>query len=624
MSSLTNIRQPRISFALAFYLLILVLCLPANSQEFGELWVTDREGDRAKLYGGSHALLIGVSDYEHWNDLRSVPTELDSVADVLKSQGFAIERCDDPDADELEDCFETFIEQHGYNAENRLVFFFAGHGHTWADEDRGYLVPRDAPKPIRDEGDPGASFSRKALQISQIVEWSRQMSAKHALFLFDSCFSGIIFETRGAESEPEPEPFFRLNDAGRKTRQFITAGSVGEKVPATSVFTPAFVEALEHRKADVNRDGYVTGKELGLHLQQLVPRFAKQTPQFGGHPRFDLSRGDFVFAVGGGLRTIAAAVPTDTEPTRSGMPQLATPTPANNEAAIGLNFNDRIGVQEALTTLGHDTTGIDGQFGPRTRTAIASWQEARGDDATGYLTSEQYDGLRSDAQRRIAQASVIRRQPDELQVEEPGREQPERASPSNLKVIAKMVTSIAYPGEYKDSKRKSTRKKYKFNNWLPMDPAESPIRLRRESLISGNLAFIADNTGIDAESSLAVFENGGELVLIQHSRLPIFGHDWVYEYPPASRRHYQYFTDRTFTVDDKGSYRIGSLFGGFHINYEIVSVTSDRRSCLTFVSVRGNTRIEGFFCRHSSQPIVKAESERLFGQISIKGVPGLS
>ncbi len=109
--------------------------------------------------------------------------------------------------------------------------------------ERGFLVPTDAPNPLRDA--PG--FRRKALSMAQIVTWAREMTAKHALFLFDSCFSGTVFRTRALPDEPPH--IDRL--ANEPVRQFITAGSANEEVPARSVFTPAFVDALEHREGDL-------------------------------------------------------------------------------------------------------------------------------------------------------------------------------------------------------------------------------------------------------------------------------------------------------------------------------------------------------------------------------------
>ena len=80
-------------------------------------------------------------------------------------------------------------------------------------------------------------------------------------------------------------------------RQFITAGSAKEEVPAKSTFTPAFVHALAYGAGDSNNDGYITGMELGLYLWNEVPKHTDQTPQYGKIKDFNLSHGDFVFKV---------------------------------------------------------------------------------------------------------------------------------------------------------------------------------------------------------------------------------------------------------------------------------------------------------------------------------------
>jgi hypothetical protein len=117
------------------------------------------------------------------------------------------------------------------------------------------------------------------------------MEAKHALFMFDSCFSGTVFKQRAMA----PEPRHITRATALAVRQFITAGSAGEVVPAQSVFTPAFVDSLNYGWGDLNGDGYISGVELGLYLQAKVPEHAQQTPQFGKIRDYELSRGDFVF-----------------------------------------------------------------------------------------------------------------------------------------------------------------------------------------------------------------------------------------------------------------------------------------------------------------------------------------
>ena len=52
--------------------------------------------------------------------------------------------------------------------------------------------------------------------------------------------------------------------------------------------------------------------------------------------------------------------------------------------ALRLSVNDRQHLQVALTSLGFDTRGNDGAFGPRPRQMIAGWQKAHNQSATGF------------------------------------------------------------------------------------------------------------------------------------------------------------------------------------------------------------------------------------------------
>ena len=49
-----------------------------------------------------------------------------------------------PDSKQLQAAFEDFVDQYGYSESTRLLFYFSGHGHTLANNTKGYLVPTDA------------------------------------------------------------------------------------------------------------------------------------------------------------------------------------------------------------------------------------------------------------------------------------------------------------------------------------------------------------------------------------------------------------------------------------------------------------------------------------------------
>ncbi|MCB1693141.1 MAG: caspase family protein [Pseudomonadales bacterium] len=276
------------------YCLILSVFLALGSLDVSAasrgISIVDKDGQTVGAYGASYALLIGASDYTAgWPDLASVKPELERVGELLEKKGFAVTTVFDPDGDQMKDAFEKFLDDYGYDKSNRLIVYYSGHGYTRDGGNKGYLVPVDAPNPLKDE----RGFLRRAYAMTDLIAIARRMEANHVLFLFDSCFSGTIFKTRAL---PEtPDLITRLTS--KPVREFITAGDAGEEVPAKSVFTPAFIDSLEYGLGDLNSDGFVTGTELGLYLQSTVPKHAKQTPQFGKINDYELSRGDFVFGV---------------------------------------------------------------------------------------------------------------------------------------------------------------------------------------------------------------------------------------------------------------------------------------------------------------------------------------
>ncbi|MEA2014387.1 MAG: SUMF1/EgtB/PvdO family nonheme iron enzyme [Thermodesulfobacteriota bacterium] len=254
--------------------------------------IKDSSGRKVGLYKGSYALVIGASRYtKGWPNLESIPGEIDRIQDVLKNQGFHVEKVLDPTGDKLSAAFENFIDRYGFDRDNRLFFFFSGHGYTRKQGKKGYLVPVDAPDPRYNE----KGFLQKAIGMAQVMTWAKKIEAKHAIFMFDSCFSGTIFRVRALPKIPP-----HISDmTSHPVRQFISAGSAGEQVPSKSVFTPSFIRALKGQ-ADLDRDGYVTGTELGMYLHRKVLSYETgQTPQYGKIKDPDLDEGDFVFIAGG-------------------------------------------------------------------------------------------------------------------------------------------------------------------------------------------------------------------------------------------------------------------------------------------------------------------------------------
>ena len=137
-----------------------------------------------QLYGGSYALLIGASTYTAgWPSLESIPGELDDVEKLLTGKGFVVNRVHDPNSKQLKDAFTSFINQYGYDQNNRLLFFYSGHGYTRMNGRKGYLVPVDAPDPDKDE---------KPYFQSYDVPVDRQVTVHELLNIIHRDFDGTL------------------------------------------------------------------------------------------------------------------------------------------------------------------------------------------------------------------------------------------------------------------------------------------------------------------------------------------------------------------------------------------------------------------------------------------------
>ncbi len=314
-------------------LLIFLLAPLFFSNAHAGIVIKDSSGNKVALYTESHALVIGVSEYTDWPTLPGVKKDVRLVKSALEAQGFEVETVMNPDRKELQYAYRHFIDRYGHNPDNRLLFYYAGHGHTLKlayGGDMGYIVPKDAPNPNRDK----QGFLRTALDMKLMEVFAQRIQSKHALFLFDSCFSGSIFSL--SRAVPENISY----KTSQPVRQFITAGSASETVPDESIFRDQFIRAL-NGEGDSDKDGYVTGVELGEFLQKKVVNYSRgsQHPQYGKIRDPHLDKGDFVFSIETAKLDVTVSVKHKTPSFAPPPPKPTAPAPMVLQGHLQVNVN---------------------------------------------------------------------------------------------------------------------------------------------------------------------------------------------------------------------------------------------------------------------------------------------
>ena len=243
------------------------------------------------VYAKSYALLIGQVNYDAavgWDKVPGAPERVRKIAAALQRQGFDaanIQTLSDLDGPGLLGAIKTFIAQHA-DPEARIFIFYNGHGASLGqgtENERGFLVPINAPS----EGD--AAFVSKAVGLDEVKKVIASSRAKHTLVIFDSCFSGLVFDTLGNSKQRQLSASSWASF--KKPRvQIITAGDADQKVHQDDEFVDAVVKGLDGA-AVYRHSNVITADDLATFLRHTV----QETTPRSGSAGLE-SGGEFMFA----------------------------------------------------------------------------------------------------------------------------------------------------------------------------------------------------------------------------------------------------------------------------------------------------------------------------------------
>ncbi len=243
-------------------------------------------------YDNHWALVVGVNEYRHEAKLDYACNDANVFAQqLIKQFGFPLENVQillDGDAT-LPRIQQEMDKLHRVTGDDdRVVIFYAGHGHTVTvnDRDFGFLIPV--------EGD--SENTCTLLPWDDLVHRSCMIRAKHVLFIMDACYSGLM-AMRGLR--PGGTRFVH-DMMARYSRQVLAAGK-GNQVVADgggprnghSIFTGYLLDALSGFMP--NKDGMIHAEAVMAYVYDKVAKDnrSQQSPhrtQFAGD-------GDFFFTI---------------------------------------------------------------------------------------------------------------------------------------------------------------------------------------------------------------------------------------------------------------------------------------------------------------------------------------
>ena len=168
-----------------------------------------------------------------------------------------------------------------------FILCYAGHGVMGEPLKKGddamfYLVPHDV---TRLYGDPEL-LAEKAVSRTDLQDWCAAVPARKQLMLLDTCQSGGLVDSYAMRGAAEEKALAQL---ARATGTVVIASTGAEafaresKTIGHGIFTQVVLDGLNDAKADGNKDGKITVKELETYISEAVPELSKKltnTPQF--------------------------------------------------------------------------------------------------------------------------------------------------------------------------------------------------------------------------------------------------------------------------------------------------------------------------------------------------------
>lgn len=295
---------------------------PQNDSSFK---IPDADGHVRELYSASNAVLIMEGAYQGapWDPVvEQANHNEEDLRTALEERGFKVFVWRNLGSSDLFRTIEDIRNNLGFVRESRFFLYYFGHGKKIGQDGdqqppQTFLVPVDAPNPVKDE----EGFYRTAFPINRLLELAGEIQVRHAFFALEACQSGNIIATL-SDISPNRSGYILSSGILNRSRQILTAGSVGDDVPANGIFSQLLVKGMALADGG-SKDNYVTGSEM---MSYMVNELPTQSPgQRPDHAELEKKNsGDFIF---GRINRDVPVFPADSEPSKTN-PSIQIDIPA--------------------------------------------------------------------------------------------------------------------------------------------------------------------------------------------------------------------------------------------------------------------------------------------------------
>ncbi|MDM8541871.1 caspase family protein [Desulfococcaceae bacterium HSG9] len=225
--------------------------------------------------GTNHALVIGIDNYTHRNhpDLKNAVNDAQAVVNLLQKKYFfepaniVFLKNERATKERIMQEFRDLVKTKVQKGDN-IFIYYAGHG--WYDEtwDIGYWITSEASDP---------STYLENTMITKFIAALDRREARHVLLVSDSCFSGALTRAHDAVETDIDDRVFK-EKYKKPSRSVITSGGLEPVADGGknghSIFAYYFLKIMEQ-----NAYPYLSGKQLGVAVEELVSRNSNQTPE---------------------------------------------------------------------------------------------------------------------------------------------------------------------------------------------------------------------------------------------------------------------------------------------------------------------------------------------------------